>query len=179
MKIAVIAGTPVDTQMGVDLLKRKGAEGTGFPVSRTPEEQTAFQVGSQSAPGGAGVLHKSLRRRSRLHSQHQPQVRRAKHQGIRRSVHHGPLHPGGPLAVGGQDAHPAVLPGDFAVDVHGRPHAKSPGLRQGVGVDRSGWRSWSWPPEHGNFQVNDYAPPLWKTEARRSLFPRTGKPPGP
>nr|WP_325221872.1 aspartate/glutamate racemase family protein [uncultured Oscillibacter sp.] len=49
MKIAVIAGTPVDTQMGVDLLKRKGAEGTGFPVSRTPEEQTAFQVGSQSA----------------------------------------------------------------------------------------------------------------------------------
>lgn len=49
MNIAVIAGTPVDTQMGVDLLKRKGAEGTGFPVSRTPEEQTAFQVGSQSA----------------------------------------------------------------------------------------------------------------------------------
>lgn len=49
MKIAVIAGTPVDTQMGVDLLKRKGAEAAGFPVSQTPEEQTAFQVGSQSA----------------------------------------------------------------------------------------------------------------------------------
>lgn len=49
MNIAVIAGTPVDTQMGVDLLKKRGAEGTGFPVSRTPEEQTAFQVGSQSA----------------------------------------------------------------------------------------------------------------------------------
>lgn len=49
MNIAVIAGTPVDTQMGVDLLKGRGAEGTGFPVSRTPEEQTAFQVGSQSA----------------------------------------------------------------------------------------------------------------------------------
>lgn len=49
MNIAVIAGTPVDTQMGVELLKRKGAEALGFPVSRTPEEQTAFQVGSQSA----------------------------------------------------------------------------------------------------------------------------------
>ena len=49
MNIAVIAGTPVDTQMGVDLLRRKGAGALGFPVSRTPEEQTAFQVGSQSA----------------------------------------------------------------------------------------------------------------------------------
>ena len=49
MNIAVIAGTPVDTRMGVDLLKSRGAEGVGFPVSRTPEEQTAFQVGSQSA----------------------------------------------------------------------------------------------------------------------------------
>ncbi len=48
MKIAVIAGTPVDTQMGVDLMKEKGAEAQGFPVSRTPEEQTAFQVGSQA-----------------------------------------------------------------------------------------------------------------------------------
>lgn len=49
MNIAVIAGTPVDTQMGVDLLRRKGAGALGFPVSRTPEEQTAFQVGSLSA----------------------------------------------------------------------------------------------------------------------------------
>lgn len=49
MNIAVIAGTPVDTQMGVDLMKRRGAEALGFPVSRTPEEQTAFQVGSQPA----------------------------------------------------------------------------------------------------------------------------------
>ena len=47
--IAVIAGTPVDTRMGVDLMNRKGAEALGFPVSRTPEEQTAFQVGSRSA----------------------------------------------------------------------------------------------------------------------------------
>lgn len=49
MNIAVIAGTPVDTQMGVDLLKSGGAEALGFPAARTPEEQTAFQVGSQSA----------------------------------------------------------------------------------------------------------------------------------
>ena len=48
MKIAVIAGTPVDTQMGVELLKSRGAEALGFPISRTPEEQTAFQVGAQS-----------------------------------------------------------------------------------------------------------------------------------
>lgn len=49
MKIAVIAGTPVDTRMGVDLINSKGAEALGFPVSRTPEEQTAFQVGARSA----------------------------------------------------------------------------------------------------------------------------------
>ena len=48
MTIAVIAGTPVDTQMGVELLNGKGVEALGFPVSRTPEEQTAFQVGSLS-----------------------------------------------------------------------------------------------------------------------------------
>lgn len=49
MKIAVIAGTLVDTQMGVDLLRGQGAEASGFPVSRTPEKQTLFQVGSQQA----------------------------------------------------------------------------------------------------------------------------------
>ena len=52
MKIAVIAGTPVDTQMGVDLIKNKGAEAEGFPVSRNPAEQTAFQVGSQAVRDG-------------------------------------------------------------------------------------------------------------------------------
>ncbi|MCI9555031.1 MAG: Asp/Glu/hydantoin racemase [Oscillibacter sp.] len=49
MKIAVIAGTPVDTRMGVTLLNQHGVKGVSFPVSRTPEEQTAFQVGAQSA----------------------------------------------------------------------------------------------------------------------------------
>lgn len=49
MKVAVIAGTPVDTQMGVELLLGRGAEAEGFPVSRTPEEQTCLQTGSLSA----------------------------------------------------------------------------------------------------------------------------------
>nr|WP_325183469.1 aspartate/glutamate racemase family protein [uncultured Oscillibacter sp.] len=48
MKIAVVAGTPVDTRMGADLMKEKGAEAACFPVSRTPEEQTVFQTGSQA-----------------------------------------------------------------------------------------------------------------------------------
>jgi len=49
MKIAVIAGTPVDTRMGVELLLSRGAEAEGFPVSRTPEEQTRLQTGPLSA----------------------------------------------------------------------------------------------------------------------------------
>ena len=49
MNIAVIAGTPVDTRMGAGLLKKKGARALGFPVSQTPEEQTIFQTGPQTA----------------------------------------------------------------------------------------------------------------------------------
>ena len=49
IKIAVIAGTPVDTRMGAGLLKKKGARALGFPVSQTPEEQTIFQTGPQTA----------------------------------------------------------------------------------------------------------------------------------
>ena len=49
MKIAVVAGTPVDTRMGAGLLKKKGARALGFPVSQTPEEQTIFQTGPQTA----------------------------------------------------------------------------------------------------------------------------------
>ncbi len=57
MKIAVIAGTPVDTRMGVDLLLARGAEAEGFPVSRTPEEQTRFQTGPRSArEEGVGAI---------------------------------------------------------------------------------------------------------------------------
>ncbi|MEG2176745.1 MAG: aspartate/glutamate racemase family protein [Oscillibacter sp.] len=42
--IAVLAGTPVDTQMGVDFLARAGiVSALSFPISREPREQTAFQ----------------------------------------------------------------------------------------------------------------------------------------
>lgn len=64
VKIAVIAGTPVDTQMGVDLMRTRGAEALGFPVSRTPGEQTAFQVGSRTAREAAvGAILDEIRAR--------------------------------------------------------------------------------------------------------------------
>lgn len=46
--IAVLAGTPVDTQMGVNVLAEAGASGIPFPISANPREQTAFQI---SSPG--------------------------------------------------------------------------------------------------------------------------------
>lgn len=42
--IAVLAGTPVDTRMGVDCLEAAGGQGMAFPISRDPREQTAFQI---------------------------------------------------------------------------------------------------------------------------------------
>lgn len=44
--IAVLAGTPVDTQMGVDVLSTAGLSGAPFPISPDPREQTAFQISS-------------------------------------------------------------------------------------------------------------------------------------
>ena len=44
--IAVLAGTPVDTQMGVDFLTGAGLSGTAFPLSADPRQQTAFQISS-------------------------------------------------------------------------------------------------------------------------------------
>ena len=44
--IAVLAGTPVDTQMGVDFLTGAGLSGTAFPLSADPRQQTAFQMSS-------------------------------------------------------------------------------------------------------------------------------------
>ena len=41
--IAVLAGTPVDTRMGVAYLEERGLPGVPFPLSRGPREQTAFQ----------------------------------------------------------------------------------------------------------------------------------------
>lgn len=43
-KIAVMAGTPVDTQMGVDFLKNKGLDAYSYPVSEGPREQLLFQT---------------------------------------------------------------------------------------------------------------------------------------
>ncbi len=44
IRAAVIAGTPVDTKMGVDFLISKGVDATGYPISATPEEQSALQI---------------------------------------------------------------------------------------------------------------------------------------
>ncbi|GAA0727521.1 aspartate/glutamate racemase family protein [Clostridium malenominatum] len=44
MKIAVIAGTPVDTNMGIEFLEEQGHEGMAYPISQTPEEQSLLQV---------------------------------------------------------------------------------------------------------------------------------------
>ena len=54
-RIAVLAGTPVDTRMGVDCLARAGLDGLAFPLSRDPREQTAFQI-SSSAEKRTAVL---------------------------------------------------------------------------------------------------------------------------
>lgn len=42
--VAVLAGTPVDTEMGAEVLRRHGLEPLCCPVSRYPLEQAAFQV---------------------------------------------------------------------------------------------------------------------------------------
>ena len=44
--IAVLAGTPVDTQMGVDCLTGAGLSGAAFPLAEGPRQQTAFQISS-------------------------------------------------------------------------------------------------------------------------------------
>lgn len=44
--VAVLAGTPVDTEMGAALLRERGLEALSCPVSRHPLEQAAFQVKS-------------------------------------------------------------------------------------------------------------------------------------
>lgn len=47
IKVGVIAGTPVDTQMGVNFFISKGINALGYPVSSCPEEQSKFQILSQ------------------------------------------------------------------------------------------------------------------------------------
>lgn len=44
IRVAVMAGTPVDTQMGADFLNFKGIEASEYPVSSCPEEQSKLQI---------------------------------------------------------------------------------------------------------------------------------------
>ena len=44
--IIVMAGTPVDTQMGMDCLSTQGLPGVFCPISEDPHQQTAFQISS-------------------------------------------------------------------------------------------------------------------------------------
>ena len=45
MRIAVMAGTPMDTKLGVDLLNKNGFDQTiSVPISKNPVEQTTFQA---------------------------------------------------------------------------------------------------------------------------------------
>lgn len=44
MKVAVIAGTPVDTQMGVNALIARGVEAIGYPAGKDAKDQTMFQI---------------------------------------------------------------------------------------------------------------------------------------
>ena len=47
-QIAVLAGTPVDTQMGVEYLAKAGLTGLAFPMASDARRQTAFQISSQA-----------------------------------------------------------------------------------------------------------------------------------
>lgn len=43
-KIGIIAGTVVDTQMGIEFFRKKGVNVLGYSVSKTPEEQSKLQI---------------------------------------------------------------------------------------------------------------------------------------
>ena len=47
-QIAVLAGTPVDTQMGVECLAKAGLTALAFPMASDPRRQTAFQISPQT-----------------------------------------------------------------------------------------------------------------------------------
>ena len=54
--IAVLAGTPVDTQMGIDLLHAAGLTALACPLSENPRQQNLFQI-SSAAEKHAFVLN--------------------------------------------------------------------------------------------------------------------------
>ena len=47
-QIAVLAGTPVDTAMGMEVLSAAGLAGLAFPLAQDPRQQTSFQIASQA-----------------------------------------------------------------------------------------------------------------------------------
>jgi glutamate racemase len=59
--VAVLAGTPVDTQMGMDCLCGAGLPCAAFPVSTDPVAQTAFQISAPAEKAGAvlRILHRA------------------------------------------------------------------------------------------------------------------------
>lgn len=44
IRVGVIAGTPVDSKMGVDFLNDRGIEAKAYPVSSSPQEQSRLQI---------------------------------------------------------------------------------------------------------------------------------------
>ena len=66
-QIAVLAGTPVDTQMGVECLEKAGLTGLAFPMASDPRQQTAFQISSPAEKTAAvrGVLAQAQARSCR------------------------------------------------------------------------------------------------------------------
>lgn len=62
--VAVLAGTPVDTRMGAEVLAAHGLEPVCCPVSRYPLEQAAFQVKSREEKHAAltGILRDAMAR---------------------------------------------------------------------------------------------------------------------
>ncbi len=61
--VGVMAGTPVDTQMGVDYLARQGLQVKAYPVSCSSREQARFQLGPSEEK--EKVIGKMLRQMKR------------------------------------------------------------------------------------------------------------------
>ena len=47
-EVAVLAGTPVDTRMGVEYLEKRGLRAAAFPMAGDPRQQTTFQISPQA-----------------------------------------------------------------------------------------------------------------------------------
>ena len=52
-RIAVLAGTPVDTRMGMEVLSAHGLAGAAFPLAADPWQQTAFQLSGPAEKAAA------------------------------------------------------------------------------------------------------------------------------